>query len=110
MLQARRGGIQDWMLEGHDPTSQTEGDDAVVAQLPDPLVGLPRSAGLLHSPPSRDIGIRYPQRNDLVRGEPRLPLGSEDPTHNRHGATRVDPCPPERRAAIEDALRHFGAL
>src|SRR5262249_50250767 len=78
MLQARRGGIQDWMLEGHDPTSQTEGDDAVVAQLPDPLVGIPRSAGLLHSPPSRDIGIRDPQRYDLVRGEPRLPLGSED--------------------------------
>jgi hypothetical protein len=32
------------------------------------------------------------------------------PTHNRHGAARVDPCPPERRAAIEDALRHFGTL
>jgi hypothetical protein len=32
------------------------------------------------------------------------------PTHNRHGAARVDPCPPERRGAIEDALRHFGTL
>ena len=29
------------------------------------------------------------------------------PTHNRHGATRVDPCPQERRVAIEEALRHF---
>src|SRR5262245_13014294 len=32
------------------------------------------------------------------------------PTHNRHGSTRVDPCPPERRAAIEEVLRHFGIL
>jgi len=32
------------------------------------------------------------------------------PTHNRHGSTRVDPCPPERRAAIEEALRHFRTL
>jgi hypothetical protein len=29
------------------------------------------------------------------------------PTHNRHAATRADPCPPERRTAIEEALRHF---
>ena len=32
------------------------------------------------------------------------------PTLNRHGATRVDPCPPERRAAIAEALRHFRTL
>lgn len=32
------------------------------------------------------------------------------PTHNRSGASRVDTCPPERRAAIEDALRHFGVI
>ena len=25
------------------------------------------------------------------------------PTHNRHAATRADPCPPERRTAIEEA-------
>ena len=31
-------------------------------------------------------------------------------THNRHDSTRVDPCPPERRAAIEEALQHFGIL
>ena len=32
------------------------------------------------------------------------------PTHNRHGADRVDRCPPERRTAIEEALRHFRKL
>jgi hypothetical protein len=32
------------------------------------------------------------------------------PTHNRHDPTRADPCPPRRRAAIEEALRHFGIL
>jgi len=32
------------------------------------------------------------------------------PTHNRRDPRRVDPCPPERRAAIEEALRHFGIL
>jgi hypothetical protein len=32
------------------------------------------------------------------------------PTHNRHGAMRIDHCPPERRAAIEEVLRHFGIL
>jgi hypothetical protein len=32
------------------------------------------------------------------------------PTHNRRDSTRVDPCPLERRAAIEEALRHFGIL
>jgi hypothetical protein len=31
------------------------------------------------------------------------------PTHNR-SVTRVDECPPQRRPAIEGALRHFGAL
>jgi hypothetical protein len=31
-------------------------------------------------------------------------------THNRRGPTRADPCPPERRAVIEAALRHFGVL
>src|SRR5262249_48624146 len=31
-------------------------------------------------------------------------------THNRQTSTRVDPCPPERRAAIEEALRHFQIL
>jgi len=30
------------------------------------------------------------------------------PTHNRRDPTRADPCPPRRRAAIEEALRHFG--
>ena len=32
------------------------------------------------------------------------------PTHNRYGAMRIDHCPPERRAAIEEVLRHFGIL
>jgi len=33
------------------------------------------------------------------------------PTHNRRGAAaRIDACPPERQAAIVDALRHFGIL
>ena len=32
------------------------------------------------------------------------------PTHNRRGATRADPCPTERWAAVEAALRHFGIL
>jgi len=32
------------------------------------------------------------------------------PTHNRRDTTRVDACPPERRAAIEEALRRFGVL
>src|SRR5215467_11950665 len=31
-------------------------------------------------------------------------------THNRRGSRRVDPCPPERRSAIEEALRHFRVL
>jgi hypothetical protein len=31
-------------------------------------------------------------------------------THNRRGPMRADPCPPERRAIIEAALRHFGVL
>jgi hypothetical protein len=32
------------------------------------------------------------------------------PTHNRHDSTRADPCPLRRRAAIEEALRHFEIL
>ena len=32
------------------------------------------------------------------------------PAHNRPGTARVDTCPPERRAAVEDALRHFGVI
>jgi hypothetical protein len=32
------------------------------------------------------------------------------PTHNRGPSARVVPCPPERRHAIEEALRHFGML
>jgi hypothetical protein len=32
------------------------------------------------------------------------------PTHNRGSLARVDSCPPERRAAIEEALQHFGLL
>src|SRR5262245_28727525 len=31
-------------------------------------------------------------------------------THNRHGATRADPCPRARQVAIEEVLRHFGIL
>jgi hypothetical protein len=31
-------------------------------------------------------------------------------THNRHGTERVDPCPSERRGAIEEALRHFRVI
>jgi hypothetical protein len=31
-------------------------------------------------------------------------------THNRRSPARVDPCPPERPPAIEEALRHFGVL
>ena len=30
--------------------------------------------------------------------------------HNRRDSRRVDPCPPERRGAIEEALRHFRIL
>ena len=30
-------------------------------------------------------------------------------THNR-ASSRLVPCPPDRRAAIEEALRHFGVL
>lgn len=29
---------------------------------------------------------------------------------NRQGSERVKPCPPEKRAAIEAAFRHFGLL
>jgi hypothetical protein len=32
------------------------------------------------------------------------------PTHNRGPSARVVACPPERRAAIQEALRHFGML
>jgi hypothetical protein len=32
------------------------------------------------------------------------------PTHNRQSPARIDACPPERRSAIEEALRHFGLL
>jgi hypothetical protein len=32
------------------------------------------------------------------------------PTHNRGPSARVVPCPPDRRPAIEEALRHFGML
>ena len=31
-------------------------------------------------------------------------------THNRRDSSRVDFCPPERRGAIEEALRHFRIL
>ena len=31
-------------------------------------------------------------------------------THNRRDSCRVDSCPPERRDAIEEALRHFRIL
>ena len=31
-------------------------------------------------------------------------------THNRRDSRRVDACPPERRGAIEEALRHFRIL
>jgi len=31
-------------------------------------------------------------------------------THNRRDSSRVDSCPPERRRAIEEALRHFRIL
>ena len=30
--------------------------------------------------------------------------------HNRRDSRRVDPCPPERRGAIEEALRYFRIL
>ena len=36
-----------------------------------------------------------------------LPLRT---AHNRHGAIRTNPCPPEKRADIEEAFRHFGML
>jgi len=36
-----------------------------------------------------------------------LPLGRAP---NRQGLRRVEPCPPAKRHAIEDALRHFGML
>ena len=29
---------------------------------------------------------------------------------NRQGLRRLVPCPPEKRAAIEDALRYFGMI
>lgn len=32
------------------------------------------------------------------------------PAPNRQGEERVEPCPPEKRAAIRDAMRHYGML
>jgi len=90
MLVAQRRGIQSWILSGDDATSQAERDDAVVAQLPDRAVGMPRPAGLLHSPPGRNIGVGDPQRNDLVRSEPWLPMGLGD--DQLHGLDSLLPC------------------
>ena len=57
------------MPRRNDAASQTERDDAVVAQLPDHLVGIPGSASLLHALPGRDIGEGDPYRDDIVGSE-----------------------------------------
>jgi hypothetical protein len=49
--------------------------NAVVAELPHRSVGIPHPTGLLHSPSGGDISERDPQRDDLIRSEPRLPSG-----------------------------------
>jgi hypothetical protein len=86
-LLARHCRIQCWMRRGDDAAAQAKGDDTIVAQLPHRSVGIPRPAGLLHSPPGRDIGERDPQRNDLVGRKPRLPCGlGDDQLHGLEGS------------------------
>jgi hypothetical protein len=48
------------------------------------------SPGLLHSSPSHDIAVRDPQRNDLVRSEPRLPIALGD--DQLHSLDPLLPC------------------
>jgi hypothetical protein len=50
---------------------QVERDDAIVAQLPDPSLWVPRPTGLLHQLPDCDVGEGDLSCDDLVMGEAR---------------------------------------
>ena len=52
-----------------DAVPQAERDRAIVAQLPEPLVWIPRPTGLLHPGAHRRVGEGDAQPDDLVVGE-----------------------------------------
>jgi hypothetical protein len=55
----------------HDAAVQAERDHAVVAQLPDPSLWIPRPTGLLHLVANRHVGKGDAYPDDLVVGEAR---------------------------------------
>ena len=56
---------------GDDAALQAERDNAIVAQLPDPSLGIPNSAGLLYSIADCHLGKGDAQLDDPVMGNAR---------------------------------------